>query len=200
MSHRYGTLSREVAAEAAVALGFENLTVAAVAERLGVTAAALYYHVKDRNDLVVAAIEWAMAASLEPIDEIASVGTFVRAEAMAMYKMFKNHPGLTAAIHSLAEPPPSFTERFERAHGQLTSQGVPVADAYFMLVIVYSHVLHSGTWLTSRQMMTADLSGSDEPPTDVWSMLAANPPDDSFQRMTGLLIDGAASLDRDGDG
>ncbi|MEM8923883.1 MAG: TetR/AcrR family transcriptional regulator [Actinomycetota bacterium] len=203
MKRPYGTLSSESAAAAAVMLGFEDLTVAAVADHLGVTPAALYYHVKDRADLVVAAMDWVLDNELEPIGPITDIAAFVRDEGMAMYKLFKNHPGLTTAIHSMGEPNPGFARRFETAHAALVAHGVSMTDAYFMLGLVYAHVLQTGTWLTSPEIMTArrdasvvsvDGEGRIE---DMWATLSSSPPDDSYQRMLGLLIHGVVSLEDD---
>ncbi|MBN9179457.1 MAG: TetR family transcriptional regulator, partial [Microbacterium sp.] len=50
-------VTREAVADAALDLGFDGLTVTAVGDRLGVSHAALYRHVRDRDDLVRAATE-----------------------------------------------------------------------------------------------------------------------------------------------
>jgi AcrR family transcriptional regulator len=60
---RRRVLSRDAIADAVIEVGFENLTLVAVAERLGVTHASLYGNVTDRDDLVIAAADRLIAGA-----------------------------------------------------------------------------------------------------------------------------------------
>ncbi|MEM7287343.1 MAG: helix-turn-helix domain-containing protein [Actinomycetota bacterium] len=200
MKHRYGTLSREVAAEAAVELGFQGLTLTAVAERLGVTAAALYYHVADRNDLFRAAIDRVAASDLEPIGPIDDVAVFVRAEATRLFELFAKYPGLTAALRSLDLPPESFGMRVAEAHRALTDHGMAPERAFLTLAVMYSHALETATWLTSPDMVSlAQASGGlvadrrEDGFVRLMATFAASPPEDTFQQMLDILIHGVDS-------
>ncbi|MEM9036049.1 MAG: TetR family transcriptional regulator [Actinomycetota bacterium] len=90
-------LTRELVADAALEVGFEQLTMSRVAERLGVTHPALYHHVADRSDLVRLAAD-RVAAQVEwpPLD--ADWVAHLRAEAIVIFGVMVRHPGLLAAL------------------------------------------------------------------------------------------------------
>lgn len=199
---RYGTLNRDAVARAGIELGFENLTLTGVAEHLGSSAAALYYHVKDRDDLVRITID-VVADELPPIGEIDDVGAFVHREGMALFDLFDRHPGLTDALRSLDGPPDSFGRRVADAHGALVEGGVDPHDAFLMLSVMYSHALETGRWLTSSGFRTVGESDLDarsaENPTDAYPSLLVSllgtSPEKTYERMLTMLIDGVASID-----
>jgi AcrR family transcriptional regulator len=65
---RPARISREAITAAAHDIGLENLTLRSVADRLGVSIAALYHHVGNKEDLLRAAAEHALAHRSPPAD------------------------------------------------------------------------------------------------------------------------------------
>ncbi|WHT20722.1 TetR/AcrR family transcriptional regulator [Crossiella sp. CA-258035] len=103
-------LSRDLIAEAVLGVGFEEVTVTAVAQRLNATHAALYRHVTDRDDLVRAAIERVADRAPQPLlgpdwEEL------LRGEAWVRWRIFTEYPGIRQAISGLASPTDPFAAR-----------------------------------------------------------------------------------------
>lgn len=61
-------VTRELIARAACEIGLSHLTMRAVAERLGVSSASLYYHVRGREDLTRLVAEYSAARLVSPKD------------------------------------------------------------------------------------------------------------------------------------
>jgi AcrR family transcriptional regulator len=66
---RPARISREAIAEAANDLGLSDLTLRAVADRLGVSIASLYHHVDSKDDLLRLAAEYSASRTRVPRDE-----------------------------------------------------------------------------------------------------------------------------------
>ncbi len=66
---RPARISREAIAEAANEIGLSDLTLRAVADRLGVSIASLYHHVEGKDDLLRLAAEYSAARRQVPRDE-----------------------------------------------------------------------------------------------------------------------------------
>ncbi|SDN39553.1 TetR/AcrR family transcriptional regulator [Allokutzneria albata] len=90
-------LSRELIADAAIAVGFTELTLASVAERLSATHAALYRHVTDRDDLVVAAVE-RLVGGLPQAPESGDWREVLEAGAWALWRMYADNPGVDQVL------------------------------------------------------------------------------------------------------
>ena len=63
---RPARISREAIAEAANEIGLSDLTLRAVADRLGVSIASLYHHVDGKDDLLRLAAEYSAARATGP--------------------------------------------------------------------------------------------------------------------------------------
>jgi AcrR family transcriptional regulator len=61
-------ISRQAIAEAALEVGLEDLTLRAVAERLGVSVPSLYHHVNGRDELLQLAAERSVSRRRVPVD------------------------------------------------------------------------------------------------------------------------------------
>jgi AcrR family transcriptional regulator len=66
---RPARISRELIAEAAHEIGLADLTLKAVAERLGVSVASLYHHIDGRDELFRVAAEYSVTQAKLPADE-----------------------------------------------------------------------------------------------------------------------------------
>jgi len=97
-----------VAAAAAIsdADGFDTLTLAAVAQRLGIRTPSLYNHVSSLADLrsaVAIAGRHALAATMGTAAQGRSADDAVRAIAQAFRAFAKDHPGLYAAMYRVPD-------------------------------------------------------------------------------------------------
>ncbi|MCP3800229.1 TetR/AcrR family transcriptional regulator [Allokutzneria sp. A3M-2-11 16] len=90
-------LSRELIADAAIAVGFTELTLASVAERLDASHAALYRHVTDRDDLVVAAAE-RLVGGLPRSPDTGDWREVLEAGAWALWRMYADNPGVDQVL------------------------------------------------------------------------------------------------------
>ncbi|GAA3992845.1 hypothetical protein GCM10022247_10060 [Allokutzneria multivorans] len=93
-------LSRDLIADAAVAVGFTDLTLASVAERLSATHAALYRHITDRDDLVVAAVE-RLVSGLPKALESPDWREVLEAATWALWRMYAENPGVDQVLCSV---------------------------------------------------------------------------------------------------
>jgi AcrR family transcriptional regulator len=115
-------------ADAALEIGFESLTMAAVASRLGVATAALYRYVTDRDDLVVAAAD-RLFASAPPVTGDDWRAVLVR-EVELRWDSLISHPGVIAAVESAGRPVPAAMARFGHLVRHLEALGFSPTDAY----------------------------------------------------------------------
>lgn len=124
-------LSREKIARAALEVGFADLTLASVADRLGAAPGALYRYVTDRDDLVAAAVDLAFAPLPQPAER--SWRSLLEAEAWLRWQMLHRHPGMVQAVRSLASPPPAVLDRYGTGLSALAGLGFAPADALLAL-------------------------------------------------------------------
>lgn len=132
---RKAILTREMIADAALAIGFDNITMTNVADRLGVSHAALYTHVRDRADLVVAAVD-RLAAGIDWPPPDPDWDAYLRAEAAAIYRAMFDHPGLTAALDEADDVPEVFKQHLAEVHAHLVSLGFDPTDAFLAIDLV----------------------------------------------------------------
>jgi AcrR family transcriptional regulator len=129
---RRPSLRRADIVAAALAVGFERLTVAAVAEHLGTRRSTVYGYIADRDDLVVAAIEHILADRPWPGTEegwrrhLADVIDLV-------WRTCREHPGLADEISSLRVAPPSLVAGTNRSLTVLLDAGFAPVDALLAL-------------------------------------------------------------------
>ncbi len=118
-------------AQAALAVGFESLSVAVVARRLGVSPATVHYHVGDRAGLVSLAVDAAVVRMPWP-DPRPSWRDYLAACGWAVWRILDEHPGLAsiAGEASTTRPPREIYRRFEAAVTQLRDLGFAVDDAF----------------------------------------------------------------------
>ncbi|MEM7322979.1 MAG: TetR/AcrR family transcriptional regulator [Actinomycetota bacterium] len=128
-------ITREMIAEAVLAIGFDSLTMTKVADRLGVSHAALYSHVADRDDLVVAAADRAVTQMSVP-DPADDWRNYLRAIAHALYEMELNNPGLNAALEDSDGVSEVLRVRLAEVHGELVNLGFDASAAFMALELV----------------------------------------------------------------
>jgi len=89
-------LSRELIGDAVLAAGFADLTLTGIGEQLAASHAALYRHIHDRDDLVVAGVE--RVVHLHPLPEADDWRVSLESAAWARWEIYTRYPGLAGAV------------------------------------------------------------------------------------------------------
>ncbi len=144
------TLDRIVAASMAVfaETGYHGLSMRRVADRLGVHAGSLYYHVKDKDALLRLmadqVAQQAFDAGTEALAGLAEDAPWpdrVHAQAAALRQTIRSHPGGAALLASSPQTlSPGALGLMERLLGTLKQAGVPAADRIIAADTVLSHI------------------------------------------------------------
>lgn len=199
---RQPVLSRERIAEAVLAVGFEDLTMVAVADRLGVTHAGLYTHVADRDDLVIAAADH-LVDGLPPPVTVADWREVLTSEAWRIWDAAAAHPGMLTAIEATGRFPMALMRRFAAVCERLVELGFTPAAAVLAADTVYDLAADSsgrGGQLErlpaeARAAMAADWTAPmDGEVADVLAGAITGAPRDWFARKLALVLDGVATL------
>ena len=98
--------SRAVILDAAKLLfmqeGYRGISMRQIAEAVGVTKAALYYHFKDKEELFVAIVEEYLVATSTMIDEVTSAGGDTRTQVAELVRRILTQPPEQRSIIRLA--------------------------------------------------------------------------------------------------
>ncbi|MEM8924128.1 MAG: TetR/AcrR family transcriptional regulator [Actinomycetota bacterium] len=131
-------LTPDAIAEAALGIGFDRLTIAALADELEVTQAALYRHFPSRDAIVDAAldllarrIDWP-AAEDDWRQHLRHIGE-------TLVATFSTHPGLAREVHRLGAPP-MIVAQINTSAVVLINAGFSEADAMLALTMLNSLV------------------------------------------------------------
>ena len=129
-SRREDSLSRDRIVEAAIALldegGEDGLTFRALAQRLGTGAGAIYWHVADKGDLLVAACDTVVVRVLDACAREADARAAIRAVALGMFDAMDAHAWVGSALMRAAGQLPS-VRLIERIGQQVRALGVAEA-------------------------------------------------------------------------
>lgn len=117
------SLTREEVARAALSAGFDGLSMPAVAKLLGVSHSTLYRYVRDRTDLVYAAMEIVVEEHGWPSATLEWRPMLV-AFADGLWAMLDRHPGMAEAVYGMTSMP-------ERVVGLLTEYARSLRAAGF---------------------------------------------------------------------
>jgi AcrR family transcriptional regulator len=116
-------------AEAAHQVGLDGLTLRAVADRLGVSIAALYHHVSGKDELMRLAAEYSAAKVPLPQDTDQHWAVWLYEWAEYNRDAFVSEPGLLAQYLEGAISPESIAGRIETILGLLVRQGFTILEA-----------------------------------------------------------------------
>ncbi|WP_433046732.1 TetR/AcrR family transcriptional regulator [Dactylosporangium sp. CS-033363] len=191
------TISADDIARAALEVGFHALTMATVAQRLGVKHTSLYRHVRNRDALLVAAMDLAVRSADWPSPGPAW-RPYTEAVAGRVWELFARYPGMASTIRTVSHTPPAVTDVFYRTARHLASLGFSDADA--VLVVDTLTDLAADTYTGWERMTAAQHSNLRE----VWSTsqdayapivrtIIDSDPRDWFEAKLALLLDGAAT-------
>ncbi|GAA1829362.1 hypothetical protein GCM10009836_04040 [Pseudonocardia ailaonensis] len=126
------SLTREEVARAALAEGFDGLSMPGVARRLGVSHSTLYRYVTDRADLLVAALEIAADEHEWPAPDL-PWRALLEAFAEALWGLVDSHPGMAEAIYGMTSLPDRVVVLLAGYATRLREQGFTSRDAVVAL-------------------------------------------------------------------
>jgi AcrR family transcriptional regulator len=161
-------LTRDQIVRAAVELldadGIDGLSMRRLGGRLGSAATAVYWHVKDKANLVVLAAD-AVWAEVE-LPDVDAAGWRNAAEAMAhgLYAMIVRHPWLVPAMSTHLLYGPGKARHDDHALAIYEAAGFTGQDAEQALKVVFTHVLGLALGTVSEAAWKARLqrTGGDE--------------------------------------
>ena len=127
---RPAQISRQDIAEAAQQVGLGNLTLKAVADRLGVSVAGLYHHIRGKDDLLQLAIEHTTASSEVPLDHGQHWATWLAEWAVYNFEAFVAEPLLIDQFLAGAINTEAIAGSTDSILGTLVAQGFTIGEAH----------------------------------------------------------------------
>ena len=145
-------LSKATVAERALRLGDDEgvdaVTIRRLAQELGVTPMALYWHFKNKDELLLGIVDHALSTVRADRDAADPWQKQLRAMLEALVTLMREHPSLSELMHAV---PKDEGENFTRATNDaltlLTAAGFAVEEAYW----VASYLLHAAIGLVHAQ-------------------------------------------------
>jgi TetR/AcrR family tetracycline transcriptional repressor len=145
-------LSKATVAERALRLGDEEgaeaVTIRRLAQELGVTPMALYWHFKNKDELLLGIVDHALSAVRADRAASDPWPKQLRAMVVALVTLMRKHPSLAELMHAVDKSQgESFTRATNDALTLLTAAGFGIEEAYW----VASHLLQSAIGLVAAQ-------------------------------------------------
>ncbi|AHH19481.1 putative transcriptional regulator, TetR family [Nocardia nova SH22a] len=162
-------IERDAVVAAAIAVGFDSLTVTGVAKRMGVRPSALYRHFPGRTELAAAAVEQVVAGAAWP-GVPGQPGRQWREHlgevVWTAWNLYDRHPGLAVEVAALVFAPPTLAAVSQRIVEVLRGAGFEARDA--VLIADMAGELALGPFLLARdpdaaRTSEADLGNGDGP-------------------------------------
>ena len=125
-------LSLEDVLDAGVSIGLENLTMAAVAERLGVRVTVLYNYVANRDELVRLASARVAHRHPFPIDRGQSWAVYVCEHALALFELLTGPGDILTSFMAGGQGPEVEIDRAELCVGVLRDRGIHPRDGLLL--------------------------------------------------------------------
>jgi AcrR family transcriptional regulator len=164
-------LTREALVGQALAMadadGLDAVTVRRLADRLGVTPMALYWHVKSKDELLIAMADQLLAEVTPTRDPDEPWPAQLRAMIGALLRVMRAHPCAPALLATADKGQvESFTRATDVALGLLRQAGFSLQEGF----LIASQLLHDVIGLVDRQSMcTAAPGAPDDPRQEVAS-------------------------------
>jgi len=137
-------LSRDRIVDAAIALldseGETGLTFRALATRLATGAGAIYWHIANKRELLVAASDAVVARAMAGVAAHATPQKTLRGIAMAVFEVIDAHPWVGAQL-SRAPWQTAMLQIFERIGRQVQALGVPDGAQFTAASALVSYIL-----------------------------------------------------------
>ena len=145
-------LSKSAVAERALRLGdeegLEAVTIRRLAQELGVTPMALYWHFKNKDELLLGIVDHALSTVRADRTAADPWQKQLRAMVEALVTVMRVHPCLADLMHAVDKNEgESFTRATNDALTLLAMAGFDVEEAYW----VASHLLHAAIGLVAAQ-------------------------------------------------
>lgn len=207
---RPARISRDEIADAALAIGLRDVTLKSIAARLGVDHSSLYRHVSNRDDLVFAAADRAIA-TLDWERDSNDWRTYISAAAEAVWDLYQQNPGLAEAIRTMDRTPPAGIRAFSRACFHLETHGFAMEDAALIMDSVMDMTNDSASLWERLAREGRDGEVAMQRLRESWSIetkdqsiayvhfmqaLLDGEPKDWWHRKLALLIHGAEALQK----
>lgn len=132
---------RELALQLFAEQGYEKTSLREIAERLGVTKAALYYYFKSKEDIVASLVEdymaeldeliaWGRSQPRTPATRAEIVRRYLHivANGTAVFRMLHQNQAAVSSLASAKERGALFRERMDALIGLLTEPAAPLRD------------------------------------------------------------------------
>ena len=216
-----GRLSIEDIVTTAVAMadaaGLETVSMRRVGAELGVTGMSLYTHVTRKDDLVALMIDWVMAESIIPPEELDIGWRDALAQiASRSYALYIEHPWVLSALGRQALIGPNRTRYYEQIFAAVAELSLDASVLRSICVAVELHAmgcalrgrlldatmrtdrLTQQEWILSIEQWFGQLMATGEFPhfakAQPWRVLhAAKPYQQEFLISMGWLLDGIAA-------
>ena len=186
---RPARINRQLIAEAAGEIGLADLTLKAVADRLGVSVTGLYHHIADKDDLMRLAAEYSAHRVPLPEDRGQHWTMWLFEWATYSREAFLAQPGLLGQYLEGAISAEAIAEKIDTMLGLLVRQGFSLGEANAAFALVNSCALGSAVQATREaQAITAGRA----PLAEHHQVLAQHGPDE-LVNLRGLLADPSAA-------
>jgi AcrR family transcriptional regulator len=141
---RADSLTRDVITEAAIALldeeGEDGLTFRALAARLETGAGAIYWHVENKTELLIAATDLIVARALAEIRAQTNAKKAIRGIAIGLFDAIDAHPWVGAQL-SHAPTPTATLQIYELIGRRVQELGVPASMQFTAASTLVSYIL-----------------------------------------------------------
>jgi len=145
---REQALSQETIVNAAIRLldeaGEGGLTFRALAERLSTGAGAIYWHVANKDALLVAATDRVISGAIADSARAAAASETIRAVAIGVFDAIDAHPWVGAQL-ARAQPPSPMLKIFERIGRAVERLGVSYAGQFSAVTTLVNYILGVGS-------------------------------------------------------
>ena len=137
-------LSRERVIDAAIELldaeGEDGLTFRALAARLATGPGAIYWHITNKNELLVAASDAVVARALASVSPNATPKKAIRSIAVNVFETFDAHPWIDAQMARYPWPT-AMMQIFERIGRQIQALRVPRSAQFTAATVLVSYII-----------------------------------------------------------
>lgn len=140
-------IAREQIISAALELGIRDLTLASIAQRLGVTLQALYHYVNDRDQLAEIVAEEIVSHYPLPVDDATDWAEWAVTFAHSQLSMFQSFPGL--AQLAMRRTVPAAIARLELSVMIARRSGFDLTRAWWVTRAVQEFVF---SWATREEI------------------------------------------------
>ncbi len=137
---RPARISLEDIARVTLEIGLDDVTMIGVGQALGVDHSSLYRHVKGRKDLLLVAVDLAIA-QLNWRSKTPDWREFAQGVANASWVLFDRHQGLADAMRELEVSPPSGIRAFGEIANQFEEYGFSIDEAVLLIDSIFDMTL-----------------------------------------------------------